>query len=68
MIRPRLADVKCQHIRFRPGDRVLVRTTHQLDADEERRLKRSIIKWAGCEVRVYIYCVLDMQIELEQGK
>jgi hypothetical protein len=63
--RPQLADVRCSKIRFQPGDRVLVRTYSKLDAEQCRKLRASIIKWAGCEVCVYIYNGLAMEIDVE---
>lgn len=65
MIRPRIADVRCQRLKFQPGDRILVRTTIRLEPDQQRRLRKSIIKWAGCEVEVLIYSALDMDIRIE---
>ena len=66
-VRPRLADVRCSRITFQPGDRVLVRSHHRMDEEQKRRLKKSIVKWAGCSVEVYIYCVLDMEVEIEHA-
>ncbi len=62
---PRLADVRCSPIRFRPGDRVLVRSHHRLDRDSHNRLKRAIERWAGPDVEVLIYCPLDMEVSVE---
>jgi len=63
---PRIADVKCQRLQFQPGDRVLVRSNHKLTVDEERKLRRSIVKWAGGEVEVLIYCILDVEVWVER--
>jgi len=63
---PRLADIQCKKLRFQLGDRLLVRTTHRLELYEEKRLRQSIQKWAGCEIEVMIYCIKDMQIDVEQ--
>ncbi len=61
---PRLADVNCQPMRFAPGDRILVRTTHRLDKQAERKLKRTVAKWSGLdESLVLVYSLLDMEIE-----
>jgi len=57
--RPRIADVNCSRLHFDPGDRVLVRTTHRLEKESERKLRRSIQKWAGCEVEVLIYIKVE---------
>ena len=63
---PRLADVQCRRLRLQPGNRLVVRTTHRLEPDAAKKLRRTIQKWAGCEVEVLIYCVLDMDIQVEQ--
>jgi len=63
---PRLADIQCRKLRFQAGDKLLVRTTHRLEPYEEKRLRQSIQRWAGVEVAVIIYCVKDMQIDVEQ--
>jgi len=60
---PRIADVSCLRLRFEPGDRILVRTNHRLSNDEQKKLRKTIQKWAGCEVEVLIYCLLDMDIK-----
>jgi hypothetical protein len=65
-VAPRIADVQCSRLTFQPGDRILVRSHHRLDRDQERRLRSSIVKWAGCEVEVLIFCLLDMDIEVEK--
>lgn len=65
MIIPRIADVRCQHIRFQPGDRVLVRCVHRLEPEQVRRLKRSIQRWAGTDVEILIYSPLDFNLEIE---
>lgn len=62
---PRIADVKCQRIVFRPGDRVLVRCLHRLEDEQVRRLKKSIQRWAGVDVEVLIYNPLDFNLEIE---
>ena len=65
-LQPRLADVRCSKIRFQPGDRLLVRTNYRLDEEAKNKLKKTIIKWAGCELEILIYSILDMEIEVEQ--
>lgn len=62
---PRIADVQCSRMQFQPGDRIVVRSTSRMDADQQLKLRRSIIKWAGCEVEVLFVCVLDYDIEVE---
>ncbi len=66
--RPRIADVQCSRLVFEPGDRLLVRTTHRLNNEEKRKLRKSILKWAGVEVEVLIICLLDLDIEIQKRK
>lgn len=63
---PRLAEVQCSKIQFSPGDRLIVRTTHRLSAEEKRKLIQTIQRWAGVEIEVFIYCILDMEIKYDR--
>jgi len=64
--KPGLVDVRCEKHKFLPGDRILVRSFHKLDKDQMKKIKRTITKWAGCEVEVLIYNGLDMEIAVER--
>ena len=64
-IKPRFADLKCSKINFNPGDRVLVRTTHRLNYEDNKKLKKLIEKWAGVELEILIICILDLDLEIE---
>lgn len=66
-MKPRLADVQCSRITFQPGDRILVRSFHKLDPSEEKRLRKAIRKWAGCEVEVLIYDATKMEITIDHS-
>ncbi len=63
---PRLAEVQCSRLQFQPGDRVIVRTMHRLTSEEQKKLRRTIVKFAGCEIEVLIYCMADMEITVEK--
>lgn len=65
-VMPRIADIRCSKIQFQPGDRVLVRLYNKLDIEQIKKLRRSINKWAGCEVEVLFYNSLAMEIEVER--
>lgn len=65
--KPWIADIECTRLKFEPGDRILVRTYQKLDKDQEKRLKRSIQKWAGVEVEILIINVLELDINVESG-
>jgi len=66
--RPGIAEVKCSRVRFEPGDRVLVHHFGELDRDQERRLRRSIRRWAGVEVVVLIVDSSRMEVRVEAGR
>ena len=62
---PRLADVRCERIRFQPGDRVLVKANCRMELEQKAKLRKAIERWAGCAVEVLIYCPLDFTLEIE---
>ena len=64
-LKPRLADVQCSRLVFQPGDRVFVKTTHRLNREEKRKLRRTVEKFAGVAIEVLIYCILDLEITVE---
>lgn len=60
---PRLADVQCCRLQFQPGDRVVVRIYQKLDQSQQRRLKKSVEKWAGdVEVLIVDCTVFDVKV------
>lgn len=63
---PKLADVQCSRLVFQPGDRILVRTYRRLDNDQKRKLRKSILKWAGVEVEILIYDATQTEITIEK--
>jgi len=65
-VKPRIADVQCSRLVFQPGDRILVKVYTKIDKDQIRKLRKSITKWAGCEVEVLVYNALDMEITVDQ--
>lgn len=64
---PRIADVKCQRIKFEPGDRILVRCFHQLDPRQEKHLKQSIERWAGNSVEVLVINPANFELHIDQS-
>ncbi len=65
MAKARLADIQLSKIPLKPGDKLIVRTRTRLEPDVQRRIRRTIQKWAGEGVDVLIYCKLDMEVEIE---
>lgn len=65
-VRPRIAEVSCSRIQFQPGDRVLVRVYHDLDEEEKSKLRRTITRWAGCDVEILIFNGLAMDVKVEK--
>lgn len=62
-----LADVSLSPVRFRPGDRVIVRVRHSLDREQRRKLRRAVERWAGNCVEVLIVDQTRMEVEIERG-
>ena len=62
---PKLADVQCTRLKFQPGDRVIVRVFRQISLEQEKRLKRTVEKWAGDVVEVLVINGLEMSIDVE---
>lgn len=63
---PRLADINCTKTTFQPGDRVLVRCYHRLEPSARKKLEKDIQRWAGVDVRVLVYCPMDMEIVIDR--
>lgn len=63
----RIADVQCTRLVFQPGDRIKVDVNYPLDKDEEKKLLRSIRRWAGVDVRILIVDRTKMRVEIEKG-
>jgi hypothetical protein len=66
MVTPRLADVQCTRMQFRPGDRLLVRSRRPLDKEGFKKLHRMVQRWAGDHVEVLVIDLTKVEIELEQ--
>ncbi len=64
---PHIADVQCSRLTFQPGDRIIVRVRTRLDGSQIRKLRKSVQKFAGCEVEVLIINELVMNIEVQKG-
>lgn len=65
---PKLADVQCSRFQFQPGDRLLVRCHRHLSKEEERRLKKTVERWAGNQVEVLVINALEVQINVDLAK
>ncbi len=59
-----LADVQCSRLKFEPGDRIIVRVHHRIDRDQERKLRRTVEKWAGTDVEVLIVNTTQFDLEV----
>lgn len=62
---PRICEVRCFKMSFAPGDRILVRLKCRLDADQRRRLQRTIERWAGDGVPVLLVDCAEVEIDIE---
>jgi hypothetical protein len=63
---PKLADVQCTRFKFQPGDRILVRVRERLDRDQKRKLLKSVQKWAGPDVEVFLVDLRIFDVELDK--
>jgi len=64
--RPKLADVQCSRMEFKPGDRLLVKVYASLDRDQKQKLLRAVQKWAGRDVEVFIIDARMMEMQVER--
>jgi hypothetical protein len=64
---PRIADVQCSRLVFQPGDRIIVKSPYRIDEEQKRHLRKSLRKFAGCDVEIFIYCTLDFELQVEHG-
>lgn len=62
---PRLADVQCSRLQFQPGDRILVRCYRRLSEEQEKKLKKSVERWAGNCVEVLVINALEVSVDVE---
>ena len=60
--KPLLSDIQTTKIKFNPGDRVLVRVSSYLTQEQQKRLKKSIIKFVGEDVRILIVNCLESRL------
>lgn len=63
---PKVADVQCSRIKFEPGDRVIVRSHHRLSHEQAAKLRKSLQKWAGCEIEVLIVDLTQYDVEVDK--
>ena len=50
--RPLISDIQTTRMKFNPGDRILIRTSVNLSEEQQKKLKKSITKFAGEDVRI----------------
>lgn len=65
---PHVQNIQVTSVRFPPGTKLLVRTFFPLDDEARRRITRTIHKWAGSDVEVLVYCGLQMEVSIENGR
>ncbi len=64
--RARIAEVNCTKMHFDPGDRILVKLKQPIGVIEERKLRRTVEKWAGDGIEILIIDTTKMGIEFER--
>jgi hypothetical protein len=62
----KLADVNCVPIRFKPGDRILVRMFQRTSREDMKKIRRTVERWAGSHVEVLVVDCTQMEIKIEQ--
>ena len=66
--RPRLSEVRSHKLKCQPGDRLLVRLPFSPTADQAHRIKKSVSKFAGEDVRVLLVnCMLSRMTHVRGG-
>ena len=66
--KPKLADVKCSRVPFKPGDCVLVRTSGGYSHEQLAKFKRAVEAWAGEGVRAIIIDTTKVSVEVVENK
>jgi len=64
--RPRLADVQCSRLSFKPGDKLIVKLqprTPPWSRSEIKQVKKMVEKWTGDYVEVLVVDLTVMEIE-----
>lgn len=65
---PRIADVQCSRMKFEPGDRIVVKLYQRLSLSEQKKLKKTVEKWAGdVEVLLVDLAVFNVEVEKFRG-
>ena len=64
---PKLAEMHCSRIAFNSGDRILVKVFRQLSKEDIRRIRKSIEKWAGDGIPVFIMDARTMEISVDNA-
>ena len=67
-IKPKIAEVQCQRLKFEPGDRIVVRVNGRLDPDQHKKLVKSIERWAGVSVEILVIDLTMMDIDIEKRR
>ena len=63
---PKLAEMHCSRIAFSSGDRILVKVFRDLSKDDIRRIRKSIEKWAGDGIPVFIMDARTMELSVDK--
>jgi hypothetical protein len=63
-----LTEVNCSRVQFMPGDRVIVRSRHQLTPQETDKLRKMVERWAGPNIEVLVVDLTKMELIVEQSR
>ena len=68
MALPRVANVDFSRLKIEAGDRVIVRYRCDMTKEQLKRLRNTVSKWAGEEVRVLLIDERFMDIDVEKAR
>ena len=60
---PTIAEVSCVPLRFKPGDKILVKVWMDLTDQQRQRLKRTVESWSGVEALIIDARVVELEIK-----
>ena len=66
MSSPKLVSIDCSRYAFQPGDKILIRAFGALDPTQKTQIRKTVEKWAGCELDILIIDTTQMEIEVSR--
>lgn len=64
---PRVENVVCSRVQFKPNDRVIVKVNSPITPEQENRIRRTFQKWSGMSAdAILVVSTFGVQVELER--